>query len=296
MQTTFINTNEIYHQIIAAPDMATRTQLYQSGFIEPCQTMFQAFGQWQQSDDPLAVARNWNYLMPKDLTAVPEALRLLETAAAWRTAGAALKTGAERLAPYTDLETVAGWLMLQNPQHADPLVCGAAGAVDFFTYQNFFILYDTPTPENMRALPGMVVHELNHLVRFKARRWNIQTATVAEYIVIEGLAESFAQACFGSEVLCHYVTDFDERQLNTAKTLIAANLDTAGFNKVRGFIFGDAMAERHGFTAAGGMPTFGGYAIGYHVVQAFLEKSGCSIEAATLLDAQEIVAKSGYFT
>lgn len=295
MQTTFVNTNDIYHQIIAAPDMATRTQLYHAGFIEPCQTMFQAFGQWQQSDDPLTVARNWNYLMPEDLTAVPPSLSLLETAAAWQTAAAALKTGAERLAAFTDLETVTGWLMLQNPQHADPLVRGAAGAVDFFTYQNFFILYDTPTPENIRALPGMVVHELNHLVRFKAKPWNIQTATVAEYIVVEGLAESFAKACFGSEVLGHYVTDFDERQLDAAKTRIAANLDTAGFNKVRGFIFGDALADRHGFTAAGGMPAFGGYAIGYRVVQAFLEQTGCSIEAATLLDAQQIVTESGYF-
>ncbi len=44
-----------------------------------------------------------------------------------------------------------------------------------------------------------------------------------------------------------------------------------------------------------GMPTYGGYAIGYRVVQAYLKRTGRSIEAATFTSAQEIIAELGYF-
>ncbi len=64
---------------------------------------------------------------------------------------------------------------------------------------------------------------------------------------------------------------------------------------IRGYIFGDALAERGGFRPVGGMPTFGGYAVGYQVVRAFLKRSGLSIEEATFLPATEIVSASGFF-
>jgi uncharacterized protein YjaZ len=43
------------------------------------------------------------------------------------------------------------------------------------------------------------------------------------------------------------------------------------------------------------MPTYGGYTIGYHVVQAYLKRSGRTIEEATFVSADEIVAESGFF-
>jgi len=43
------------------------------------------------------------------------------------------------------------------------------------------------------------------------------------------------------------------------------------------------------------MPQYGGYAIGYHLVQAFLQRTGLTIEAATFLPTDEVVIKSGYF-
>ena len=44
-----------------------------------------------------------------------------------------------------------------------------------------------------------------------------------------------------------------------------------------------------------GMPDYGGYAIGYRVVQAYLARTGQSIEAATFVPADEIVRQSGFF-
>ena len=49
-----------------------------------------------------------------------------------------------------------------------------------------------------------------------------------------------------------------------------------------------------GFPAVG-MPDFGGYAHGYHVVQAYLQRTNNTIEEATFISATEIVAESGYF-
>ncbi|HEX6384403.1 MAG TPA: DUF2268 domain-containing putative Zn-dependent protease [Anaerolineae bacterium] len=77
---------------------------------------------------------------------------------------------------------------------------------------------------------------------------------------------------------------------------IGQGLQVTGFDVIRSYIFGDALAERSGFQPLGGMPTYGGYAIGYHVVPAFLKRSGLSIEEATFLPADEIVQRSGFFT
>lgn len=43
------------------------------------------------------------------------------------------------------------------------------------------------------------------------------------------------------------------------------------------------------------MPNYGGYAVGYHVVQAFLKRTGCTVEEATFIPAERIVKESGYF-
>jgi uncharacterized protein YjaZ len=77
--------------------------------------------------------------------------------------------------------------------------------------------------------------------------------------------------------------------------MIGEGLQRTGFDVIRAYIFGDTLADRSGFAPLGGMPTYGGYAIGYRVVQAFMQHSGLSIEEVTFLPASEIVAGSGFF-
>jgi uncharacterized protein YjaZ len=119
--------------------------------------------------------------------------------------------------------------------------------------------------------------------------------TVADYIVIEGTAESFAAALFGEDAVGYFITEFDAAEFETARRMIGAGLQATGFNLIRSYIFGDALAERSGYQPLGGMPTYGGYAIGYHVVQAFMQRSGKTIEETTFLPASEIVAESRFF-
>jgi uncharacterized protein YjaZ len=77
--------------------------------------------------------------------------------------------------------------------------------------------------------------------------------------------------------------------------MIAEGLHKTGFNVIRSYIFGDPLAEQSGYEPLGGMPVYGGYTIGYHVVQAYLKRSGRTIEEATFVSAEEIVAGSGFF-
>ena len=60
------------------------------------------------------------------------------------------------------------------------------------------------------------------------------------------------------------------------------------------YIFGDQLLD-YELTKSTGIPRYGGYAVGYHAVQAFLKNTGMSVEEATLLDGEKIMEKSGYF-
>jgi uncharacterized protein YjaZ len=116
----------------------------------------------------------------------------------------------------------------------------------------------------------------------------------ADYIVAEGLAESFAAELFGEEVVGYYVTDFNEEELATAKRVIGSALDITGFDAVRGYIFGDTIAAHMGLPKAG-VSNFAGYAMGYRVVRQYLERTGKSVAEATFLPSHEIIAESGFF-
>ena len=298
MKGNWIRTNEIYHQIIAADDLAAKQQLYREQFIAPWQAMMQMMGGMvsEDNEDEFAAARAWAWLLPQDLTAVPPALTKLEAANAWDAGEQAMTAAVKRLAPYADripIETITGWLMLADPARANPINRGYTGAIDF-TQPQFVVQFDTPNDYNLPRLKGAVVHEMHHLVRLRLFPWDMAQTSVADYIIHEGLAESFAAALFGEDIVGYYVTDFDEAELDTAVNLIRDGLELTGFNLIRAYIFGDSLADAWGFPKLG-MPDYGGYAIGYRVVQAYLQRTGRSIEEATFRPALEIVQKSGFF-
>jgi uncharacterized protein YjaZ len=298
MKTELIPTNTIYREIINAPDEATRQQLYIDRLMQPwAQMMTTVAGMPDAGDDPLAGARAWNWLLPEHLTSVPEALAKLETADAWTVAAEAMTAGTARFTPYANqlgIDKIEGWLVLANPEASDPIMRGYTGATDFFQ-PRFIGQYDTVTDANLSRLPGLVVHEMHHLILRKAVPFNMMTASVADYIVMEGLAEAFAASLYGEDAITFFASEVDPGELEDARRLIGDGLDKTGFGVIRGYIFGDYWAEKMGFPAVGGMPTYGGYAVGYQVVKAYLERAGTSVEAATFVPATEIVRESGYF-
>ncbi|MGB0388346.1 MAG: DUF2268 domain-containing protein [Ardenticatenaceae bacterium] len=298
MKTEWISTNNFYHQLVAEPDMERRKQLYRDLFIEPWKPMMDMMGPMfgGDSSDEFAVARAWGWLLPEELSETPDALRKLEAADAWRMGAEALAKGAARFEPYADriaFDSVTGWLVIADPARSNPIGRGYTGSIDW-TQPRLMAQYDTPNDYNLPRLSGAVVHELHHLIRLKIFPWDMANTNVADYIILEGMAESFAASLFGEEIIGYYVTDFNDKQLQTAQKLIHDGLNKTGFNVIRGYIFGDSLADKFHFQKIG-MPDYGGYAIGYRVVQAYLKRSGKSIEEATFLPADEIIRESGFF-
>jgi uncharacterized protein YjaZ len=301
MRTEFTPTNEYYHRILEAPDAETRRQLYLDLLVQPWKPMMDMLSGMIPGSatdgppDPLAGARAWAWLLPDQVAEMAALLEKLEAADAWTTGRQALAEAAARFEPFAGqipFDKITGWLALADPATANPLERGYTGAVDWTQPRIIGQFWDA-NPDNLSRLPGLVAHEMHHLIRLRAFPWGPATS-VADYIIVEGTAEAFAASLYGADKVGYFITEFDPGNFETARRAIGAGLDKTGFDVIRGYIFGDALAERWGFQPAG-VPTYGGYAIGYHVVQAFLERSGRSIEETTFLPAVEIVQGSGFF-
>ncbi len=298
MNIRWVDTKQFYETIIVMPEGIERDQYYIDQFLSPWQQMMtMVAGQMGElSDDPFSGARLWHWLIPNQLTQVPESLSKLDAVNAWQLGESAMLKAVESFASYIEqipIESIEGWLILADPKTSDPIGRGYTGGVDWMQ-PRFVVQYSDPNDDNLSRLEGCIVHEMHHLIRSKVVPWNMGSATVADYVIHEGLAESFATTLFGDHVLGHYVTDFDDSELDTARTLISENLTQTGFDTLRAFIFGDYWAEKLSLPRVG-MPTYGGYAIGYHIVQAYLNKTGHSIQSATFVPASQIVEESGYF-
>ncbi len=302
MKSNWIPTNEYYGRLLTEPDAAKREQLYLDLFVQPWQQMM---GMMQRpgmdvgidAADPFAGAKAWGWLLPHQTDEIARLLQKMEAANAWEIGREAAAQAAAQFTPYAQrlaFDTFEGWLVLADPAFfANDPQPGYTGATDWFA-PRYIGQFWQPDERNLPHLAGLVAHEMHHLARFRAFPFTMQTS-VAEYIVLEGMAESFAASLFGEEVVGYYVTQFDETMLDTAKSLIAAGLQKTGFNVIRSYIFGDALAVQNGYEPLGGMPAYGGYAVGYHVVQAFLRRTGLSAVEATFVPADEIVAKSAFF-
>lgn len=297
MQGNCIPTNEYYHRLLAEPDTAVRQQLYLDLFVQPWQQMMSMVQGPNSESDPLAGARAWGWLLPDQQVETAVLLAQMEAAQAWEIGQDALDAACARFAPYArriPFNTVSGWLLLADAARANPPEYGYTGATHWLKPQLIGQFWEL-NEYNLLRLGSLIAHEMHHLIRLRAFPWDMQHTSVADYIITEGTAEAFAASLFGEDKVGYFITDFNTDELETARRMIEAGLEATGFNVIRSYIFGDAMAERSGFEPLGGMPTYGGYAIGYRVVQAFLERSGCSIEETTFMPSLEIVRGSGFF-
>lgn len=299
MKSNWIPTNDYYGRLLTEPDAAKREQLYLDLFVQPWQQMMNMMQRpGMEPNDPFTGAKTWGWLLPRQTEEIARLLQKMEAASAWEIGQEAAAKAAAQFTSFANrlpFDTFEGWLILADPAFfANDMQPGYTGATDWFAPRYIGQFWE-PDQRNLPHLAGLVAHEMHHLVRFRVFPFNPQTTTVAEYIVLEGMAESFAASLFGEEVVGYYVTQFDETMMAAAKALIAAGLQKTGFNVIRSYIFGDALAGQSGFKPLGGMPAYGGYAVGYHLVQAFLQQTGLSIEEATFVPADEIVAKSQFF-
>lgn len=151
-----------------------------------------------------------------------------------------------------------------------------------------------PNDYNIPRIPSLIAHEFHHNLRFSYFDWDHGNVTLGEYLVIEGLADSFATELYGEEYLGPWVTSIIGEELEYSTHVVREALHLKGFAEVSSYMFGDEMARKEGYAPVG-LSAGAGYAVGYHAVQSFMEQNHVSILEATLLDGEEIIKGCGIF-
>jgi uncharacterized protein YjaZ len=151
-----------------------------------------------------------------------------------------------------------------------------------------------PNSYNIPRLPAVIAHEFHHNIRFSYFDWDHGNVTVGDYLVIEGLAESFAKELYGDQLLGPWVTSCDEEDLAYSTEVIKEALHIKGFAEVSSYMFGDIIAKQQGYAPVG-LTSFAGYAVGYHAVQSFMKRQGIRVAEASLIRSSDILNGCGLF-
>jgi uncharacterized protein YjaZ len=187
-------------------------------------------------------------------------------------------------------EELAFGLFIADP-HKLELVKGYCG---FGGIPGFIQVTMHPNSYNIPRIPAVIAHEFHHNIRFSYFDWDHGNITVGEYLIIEGLAESFARKSYGEDLLGPWVTSLDEEDLEYSTQIVKDALNIKGFAEVSSYMFGDTYAKEQGYSPVGLSP-FAGYAIGYKAVQSFMNRNHVGIAEATLLHADDIIGHCGLF-
>ena len=151
-----------------------------------------------------------------------------------------------------------------------------------------------PNARSLSLLPVALAHETNHNVRWQFMQWSSRI-TLADMIVSEGLAETFAATMFGEKKVGKWVRETTQEILRqTVKPLIRANLMTSDFQTLSSCLYGDGIMALRGGQPIG-MPYCGGYACGYALIGHYLRRTGASIYEATITPTGEILRQTEDF-
>ena len=285
MEIIIQDTLNLYKEMLNLPE-GERREFFSSELIKPFNPMFEIMHMPRTPE-----AMGCIELFGRD-SKMLEMLERLEKAGAWNNAKMTIEAAVERFekACIPLPEKVVVGIFLGNPEYL-AMVEGYTGMGSIPGYIQIMI---DPNEKNLPKLNACIAHEFHHNVLFHNAKWNFMTeVTVGKYLAVEGLAESFAASMFGEEYIGPWVTGVQGADLEIARKIISKSLDVKGFMEVRKYIYGKhpMIPETQDF----GMPFCGGYAVGYHVIQAYLKKTGISIEKATIIDGDEIMKASSYF-
>ncbi|GIP38572.1 hypothetical protein J31TS4_18520 [Paenibacillus sp. J31TS4] len=285
MEIIIHDTYSLYKEMDKLPN-EERGDFYENKLVEPFQPMIKIMNMPANPE-----AMGCLPLIGRE-PEVEEMLIKLKAANAWETARKALETAAERFlaARVAVPEKVVLGIYLGNPEY----LANNGGITGFGGIPGYIQVIITPDQKSLALLPSIVAHEFHHNVLFYNAKWNFMEVTVAKYLAVEGLAESFAESLYGYEYLGPWVKELKGEALEKARKTIGEALNVKGFNQARRYIFGDMLTSFEGAEASG-IPPYSGYAVGYHAVQSFLKNTGVSIEQATVLEGEEIMERSKYF-
>lgn len=285
MEIVIQDTLNLYREMLKLPEVE-RSEFFIRELIKPFNPMFEIMHMPKTPE-----AMGCIELSGRD-SKVIEMLESLQKADAWNNAKKTMEAAVERFkkACISVPEKVVVGIFLGNPEH----LAMVEGYTGMGSIPGYILIMIDPSEKNLPKLNACIAHEFHHNVLFHNAKWNFMTdVSVGKYLAVEGLAEGFAASMFGEEFIGPWVTGLQGEDLEKSRRIISKSLHVKGFMEVRKYIFGrhPMMPETHDFD----MPFCGGYAVGYHAVQAYLKNIGISIEKATIIDGDEIMKSSGYF-
>lgn len=95
------------------------------------------------------------------------------------------------------MQWIRAGAFLLDPDRMDPADHGYTGIGSVPGYAA--LLYAEPNAYSMSRVEATLAHECHHTIRLALFPWDLAGMTVADHIVLEGIAEAFATALYGEE-------------------------------------------------------------------------------------------------
>ncbi|GAF11054.1 hypothetical protein JCM19045_127 [Bacillus sp. JCM 19045] len=265
---TILNTLEQYKRLLMLNNLEERKSFFRYTMMEPFQEMWKTIqvpmeSKQENGYDVIMATGMMGYAKLSDDEQIRDALKELEKNQVLQTAKQALETcltTAAQAGLFIRKDNLTFGLFVADLERLKL----QGGYTGFGGIPGFIAVHLFPNEFNLPKLPALIAHEFHHNLRFSYFDWNHGNVTVGDYLVIEGLADSFAKELYGEDQLGPWVTSIDKDDLAYSIEVIGAALDTKGFAEVSSYLFGDEIAKQKGYQPVG--LSFGaGYAVGYEV-------------------------------
>lgn len=299
MHYTITNTYDQYKKLLDLNNLEDRNDFFRYTMMAPFKEMWNTIqvplkAKQETGYDVIMATKMLGYASLSNDKQIEQALNILVENNSFTVAGQALENCLTK-AKQAGLKVNADNLTF-GQFVADPVKLHLQGGyTGFGGIPGFIAVHIYPNDYNLSKIPALIAHEFHHNLRFSYFDWSHGNVTIGDYLVIEGLADSFAKELYGDDQLGPWVTSMDKEDVDYSIHVIGEALNTKGFAEVSSFMFGDEIAKQEGYQPVG--LSFGaGYAVGYEVVQSFMKKQNITIAEATLLSSAEIIRGSQLFS
>ncbi len=284
MEINILNTYDLYNEMLGLPE-EKRNNFFDGKFLKPFLPYFDIM-QMPKTPETLGYMNLTGYD-----TEIKDMLNSLNSIDTWTNAKKTLEEAESRFRSVGVAvpEKIVLGVLLGDPE----LLSHCQGYTGLGSMPGFILVVIAPNSFNLPKLQACIAHEFHHNVLFYNAKWNFMDVTVGKYLAVEGLAESFAVSMFGEECIGPWVSGVKGDDLERTRQVIGKVLDVKGFMEVRKYMYGDHPMMPKEETV--GIPYCGGYAAGYHAVQAYIKRTGISAAQAAIIDGDEIMKLSGYF-
>ena len=292
MKIEMIRSDKVYQDLLALP-LEERDALFRKQLLQPFKQKFYLQNIPFETKIPggfdIMMLLSWMNRMPKDLTEADRvAIEAISSDRLWQECKATIERSLslfENTGIKLPVKDYLFTILLGNPD--SPMLQLNKGYSGDGGIPGYIMASLTPNDYTLPRLQAALAHECNHNVRFQFVKWTEET-TLADWLVSEGLAESFAAALFGQDLIGPWVSETSREDLEGFKSLISQHLSLTGLVKMSPYLYGDEIAQLQGQKPVG-LPYAAGYAYGYYLVQTYLKNTGKTIVEATLTPTQEIL-------